>query len=123
MLLDNDASKTCTSPCNLKVAGGRHTLAFNLEGYRRELRIVEVSEAKELFVNLTRPTGTVRVESAPAGAQILINNQPRKETTPATFVLPAGKYTLAVVKDGRRAEQELEIHDGSLLKFELQLSQ
>jgi serine/threonine protein kinase len=119
--LDNDPSKTCTSPCNLQVASGRHTLALTMDGYRSELRIVDVTGPKELFVGLSRPTGTVRVESAPAGAQILINGQPRTEATPATFVLPAGKYTLTVVKDGRKAEQVVEVRDGSLLKFELDL--
>ncbi|HVX66105.1 MAG TPA: serine/threonine-protein kinase, partial [Bryobacteraceae bacterium] len=120
--LDNDASKTCTSPCNFQVASGRHTLALTLDGYRQELRIVDVSGPKELFVGLSRPTGTVRVESAPAGAQILINGQLRKETTPATLVLPTGQYTLTVSKDGRKADQPVEVKDGSLLKFELQLN-
>jgi hypothetical protein len=93
-----------------------------MAGYRPELRIVDMSGAKELFVGLTRPIGTIRVESEPAGAQILINNQPRPETTPATFVLPAGNYVLAVVKDGRRAEQAIQVRDGSLMKLDMQLN-
>ncbi len=121
-VLDNDPSKTCTAPCSFQVASGRHTLAVFLNGYRRELRIVDMSGPKELFVGLTRPIGTIRIESEPAGAQILVNNQPRTETTPATLVLPAGKYVLAVVKNGRRAEQAIEVKDGSLLKFDLQLN-
>jgi hypothetical protein len=122
VVIDNDPSKRCTTPCDLQVAAGRHTLAIMLEGYRREVRIVEVTGPKEQFVGLTRPTGTVRVESDPAGAQILVNNQVRPETTPATFVLPAGKYELTVIKGGRRAVQPIEVKDGSLLKFDLELS-
>jgi serine/threonine-protein kinase len=120
-LLDNDASKTCTSPCTLQVAGGRHTLALDMNGYRRELRIVDVTGPKEVFVGLTRPSGTVRIESTPAGAQILVNNQARKETTPATLTLPAGAYTLGVEKGGRKAEQAVQVKDGSMLKLELEL--
>jgi tRNA A-37 threonylcarbamoyl transferase component Bud32 len=121
-VLDNDQSKICTTPCSFQLSSGRHTLAFSMAGYRPELRIVDMSGPKELFVGLTRPIGTIRVESEPAGAQILINNQPRRETTPATFVLPAGNYVLAVVKNGRRAEQAIEVKDGSLMKLDLQLN-
>jgi len=121
-VLDNEPSKTCTTPCSFQVASGRHTLAFSLEGYHRELRIVDVSGPKELFVGMTRPIGTIWVESEPAGAQILVNNQPRAETTPATLVLPAGKYVLAVVKNGRRAERAVELKDGSLMRLNLQLN-
>ena len=37
------------------------------------------------------------------------------------FVLPVGSYMLAVVKDGRRTEQRLQIRDGALVTFNLQL--
>jgi serine/threonine-protein kinase len=121
-VLDSDTAKTCTSPCTLKVLGGRHTLALTLAGYRRELRIVDVNGPKELFVALSQPSGTVRVESDPPGAQILVNNQPRPEKTPATFKLPEGKYVLVVIKDGRRAQQEIEVKDGALLRSDFQIT-
>ncbi len=117
--LDNDPSKTCTSPCEFKVAPGRHTLVLTLAGYRRELRILDVNGPKEVFVGLTQPTGTLRVDSTPSGATILINNQQRKETTPATFVLPAGTYTVTVVKDSFRNEQTVEVRDGSMMRLDL----
>ncbi len=120
--LDNDPAKTCTSPCSFDTTNGRHTLTLSLPGYRRELRLLDVSGPRELFVPLTQPTGMVRVESEPAGAQILVNNQARSEKTPATFTLPVGTYTLAVVKDGHRAEQSVQVKDGSLITFNLQLN-
>jgi hypothetical protein len=101
---------------------GRHTLYLSRTGYRQELRLLDVSGPRELFVNLTQPSGTVRVESEPPGADIFIDNQPRSEKTPATFVLPVGSYTLAVVKDGRRTEQRLQVRDGALVTFNLQLN-
>jgi serine/threonine protein kinase len=122
ILLDDDPAKTCTTPCNLQVLAGRHTLAATLTGYRRELRIIDLNGPKELFIPLSQPTGTVLVESDPPGAQIVINDKPRSERTPATFVLPVGKYVLVVTKDGRRAVQPIEVKDGSLLKFDLQIT-
>jgi hypothetical protein len=67
-------------------------------------------------------TGTLRVRSEPPGAQIYVNNELRKETTPATLVLPVGKYVLAVEKSGRRVEQNIEIKDGAILQFNMQLN-
>ncbi|HEY1204820.1 MAG: serine/threonine-protein kinase [Bryobacteraceae bacterium] len=121
-MLDNEPSRTCTSPCSLEMPFGRHTLYLSRTGYRQELRLLDVSGPRELFVNLTQPSGTVRVESEPPGADIFIDNQPRSEKTPATFVLPVGSYTLAVVKDGRRTEQRLQVRDGALVTFNLQLN-
>jgi serine/threonine protein kinase len=120
--LDNDPSKVCTSPCSFDVAPGRHTLAITLAGYRRELRIVDLNGPREVFVGMTQAAGTVRVESEPPGAEILIDNQPRSQKTPATFVLPAGKHVIAVIKDGRRAEQNVNVRDGALLTFNLEIN-
>ena len=120
--LDNDPAQTCQSPCSFSALRGRHTLAVNLPGYRQELRIVDLTEAREISVNLARMTGTLRVSSEPPGAQIYVNNELRKETTPATLVLPVGKYVLAVEKSGRRVEQNIEIKDGAILQFNMQLN-
>jgi predicted Ser/Thr protein kinase len=120
--LDNDPSKTCTAPCSFDVPRGRHTLAVSLAGFRNEMRIFDVTAAQEVSVNLTRMTGTLRVSSEPAGAQIYINSELRKETTPATLVLPVGKYVLVVEKSGRRVEQNIEVKDGVVLQFNMQLN-
>jgi serine/threonine-protein kinase len=121
-VLDGQAEKTCTTPCSFEAPYGRHSVALTLAGYRQEMRLIDVGGPRELFVNLTQPTGTVRVISDPPGADIFVNNQRRTEKTPATFVLPAGSYTLAVVKDGRRTEQNVEVKDGALLTFNLQIN-
>jgi hypothetical protein len=123
VVLDEDSTKTCQSPCSFQLDAERHTLAFNLAGYRAELRILPPSrQPQELFVPLTRMVGTVMVMADALGAQILIDGKPIPETTPAKLTLPAGKYNLSVLKDGHRADQEIEVKDGSLLKFTLQLN-
>jgi hypothetical protein len=120
-VLDDDAAKTCKSPCSFQVSRGRHTLAVTLAGYRRELRILDVTSPREVFVSLTQANGTLRITSEPAGAQIVINGQARTQTTPANFVLPAGRYSVQVSKDGRQIQQTVDIKDGALASLDMQL--
>ncbi|MGE5570972.1 MAG: protein kinase domain-containing protein [Rhodospirillales bacterium] len=123
VILDNNLSKTCKTPCTFNVVPGRHTLAITMNGYRRELRIAEVAQRpQELFVNLIREMGVVVINTDIPGAQILIDGKPIQEKTPAKLSLPAGRYMVTVVKDGRRADQEIQVKDGSLLNFSLQLN-
>ncbi len=121
-VIDGDSSRTCSSPCNLELPAGRHTLVLSREGFRPEQRIIELNGPREVFVNMSRPTGTLRVESNPPGAQIYIDNELRRETTPATFVLSPGRHHITVVKDGRRGEQDVEVRDGALLRYALELN-
>jgi len=94
-----------------------------LPGHRPEMRIFEMSAPREIFLGLSPQTGTVRVESTPAGAQILVNGQARPETTPATLILPVGKYQIEVVHGGSRDQQSIEVKEGALLRISFQLSQ
>ncbi len=123
VVIDNNPRISCKSPCSLQLPAGRHTLAATLQGHRRELRIVELMRPREVFVNLQRQTGTVRIESTPAGAHIFVNGQPRRETTPATLILPIGKYDVVVAKDGRKEQQTFELRDGALTRLYFALSQ
>lgn len=123
VIFDDGRGRSCKTPCSVRLAGGRHTLAATLAGYRRELRIFEVAgQAKELFVNLSVTTGSVLVVSDPPGASILVNGQPRKETTPATLVLPVGRYNLEVVKNGKRSDQDFDLKEGAAVKISFSLN-
>jgi serine/threonine-protein kinase len=123
ILVDNTPEKTCKSPCSLQLPPGRHTATITLAGHRREMRIFDVSrQPLEMFIPLTQLIGTVRVESVPPGASIVLNGQPRPEKTPATLQLPPGKYRLEVALEGRRAEQDLEVRDGALMRADFRLS-
>jgi hypothetical protein len=39
------------------------------------------------------------------------------------LLLPPGKYRLEVSLDGRRADQDLEVRDGSLMRADFRLGQ
>jgi len=122
VVFDGNPQTKCTTPCTSSLAPGRHTLVATLEGHRQELRIFEMTGPREIFLNLTRQTGTVRVETTPPGAQIILNGQVRQETTPATLVLPAGKYEIQVVKNGQKDQQSIELKEGALLRVSFQFS-
>ncbi len=123
VLLDNDPSKTCTSPCTFQVESGRHTLLIELAGYRPQRKILEMrGDSREEFVGLERSVGAVFFDSTPQGAQIIIDNQVQSQTTPARIDLPVGRHRIGVSKDGRRVDQEIDVHDGVLLTFRVPLS-
>jgi serine/threonine protein kinase len=123
VIFDGKPETKCKSPCTVVLSPGRHTLVATLPGHRPEMRIFEMSAPREIFLGLSPQTGTVRVESTPAGAQILVNGQARPETTPATLILPVGKYQIEVVHGGSRDQQSIEVKEGALLRISFQLSQ
>ncbi|MFZ5432994.1 MAG: PEGA domain-containing protein [Calditrichota bacterium] len=51
-------------------------------------------------------TAKVEVSSSLLEAQIIINDKPRKEVTPATFDLPKGSYTIRVEVPGYKSKPE-----------------
>jgi serine/threonine-protein kinase len=115
VVFDNNPSLTCRAPCTLPLLGGRHTLTAEMEGFRRLLRIFEVSEDTNLWLELERRTGKLSIRTNPPGATIYINGQQRPEKTPALLTLPAGRYQVAVALEGRsREEEEVELRDDAL---------
>lgn len=121
VIFDRDPQSRCITPCTVVLAEGRHTLVASLPGYRREMRLVELTGPREIFIAMAQPRGAVRVESVPPGAQIIVDGNPRPETTPATFVVPVGKCRIEVVRNGERAQREIEVKEGALVRVFFQL--
>jgi serine/threonine protein kinase len=122
VVFDNNTRLTCKSPCSLSLPPGRHTAAAVLPGYRDALRIFQLPGEAAIYLYLTRMSGHVQVLSVPPGASILVDGQPRTETTPATLELAVGKYTVAVTKEGyRRDEQEIEVRDSAFVRLNFSL--
>jgi serine/threonine-protein kinase len=122
VMFDRNPALSCKTPCSIALAPGRHTASASLAGYRPAMRIFEVPAEADLFLYLAPMTGQVQILSEPPGASILLNGNPRRETTPATIELPAGRHTVTVVKEGRKAEQEIEVKDGAFVRINFVLS-
>ena len=123
--LDGRRETTCSTPCSLDAAPGRHTVSIAMAGYQSEHRDVAVgSGSMELPVVILRATnGTLWVTSSPAGAAITINGKRFPQTTPAQIPLPPGAYRVLVEKDGEQNTSALEIRNGETKVLKVSLGQ
>jgi hypothetical protein len=122
VVFDNNPKLACKSPCSMPLSPGRHTASASLEGHRAALRIFRLPEEDNIRLDLAQLSGQVQVLSEPAGAAILVDGERRREQTPATFNLPVGKHTIAVMREGHQQEQqEIEVRDSSFLRLSFAL--
>jgi serine/threonine protein kinase len=120
--LDGRADASCTTPCSMDAAPGRHNIAVTLSGYQAEHREVDVSAGPVEMpaVILRAAGGTLMLTSIPKGAAVLVNGKPTGKTTPADLTLAPGKYEITVELGGRQSTQTVQIGSGiSYLKFTL----
>jgi serine/threonine-protein kinase len=112
--LDGNSSMTCSTPCTLRAAAGRHTLAYTKSGYYIERREFTVGAGPlELTpVALSPHGGTLMLSSDPKGAAISVNGKRIAQVTPAQIPLAVGVYSIMIEKDGRQATEQIEIKDG-----------
>jgi len=121
-ILDGRNDASCTTPCSMDAAPGRHTIAVSLSGYQSEHREVDVSGAPmELpAIILHAAGGTLMLTSTPKGATILVNGKATGKSTPTDLTLAPGKYEITVELNGRQSTQTVTIGSGiSYLKFTL----
>jgi len=122
--IDNDPALTCTTPCNLELPPGRHTMEATMEGFRRAPKIFNLPQESSMSLTLERMMGRLSVRTTPQGATIYVNGEPRPEKTPAMISLPAGKYRVAVVREGLpKQEDEVVVRDGGIADLELNWQQ
>jgi len=114
---DPNAARTCTAPCQVALAQGRHTLRATLPGYNGAARIVEVGRERQTeIVELDARRGKIWVDSNPAGLAVSLNGKQTGKLTPADFLLEEGEYDLSVEINGNPVIQKVSIRDGSLIK-------
>ena len=99
---------TCTTPCSLALAAGRHTLNAIAPGTGTAKRIFNVPESSDIFVDLQRSEGVLLVSSEPPGALVMVDGR-EMGTTPARLRLASGQHRLAVVNGKNRAEDTVSI--------------
>src|ERR1017187_3815385 len=123
--IDGRRETTCSTPCSLDAAPGRHTVSIAMAGYQSEHRDVAVGSGPlELpMVILRTMQGTLWITSSPAGAAITINGKRFPQTTPAQIPLPPGAYRVLVEKDGDQNTSALEIRNGETKVLKVSLSQ
>lgn len=119
--VDGRSDLSCQSPCSLELPSGRHTMAANLDGYRRTLKIFQTPQESELFVNLERMSGTLVIRSEPKGAMITVDGETKSERTPAMLSLPAGRHTIEINRDNKSETREVVIRDGVISNLAITL--
>ena len=115
LTVDGNSGTTCKAPCFLQLSPGRHSLNVHLDGYRPYLKIFNVPEERELFLQLTKAAGTLRLTTNPDGAAILINGEPQSQRTPAIFNFAPGNYRVRVTRNGQSYDFDVTLHDGDFV--------
>src|SRR5437868_1057680 len=85
-----------------KLAAGNHQLTFTLPNYESQTMNVKVAAGETMAIGaeLTASTGTLAIQSNPAGANIFIDNQPTGKQTPNQIALPPGEHSILLQKAG-----------------------
>ncbi len=94
-----------------------------MAGFRDAQRIIEIPRDTGTIVNLEKMSGLLAISTNPAGLTIVIDGQEQPRKSPATFVLPPGPHAIEIVKGAERHPLSVEIHDGSTVERNVDLSQ
>jgi serine/threonine protein kinase len=113
--VDGDSSRACKTPCMLPLGGGRHALTVQLSGYRPYPRVFNVPQDGDLFLRLSKSSGTLSITSEPAGATIEVNGTVQGKRTPAVFNLAPGTYHVKVARGASFIDFDVELRDGEFL--------
>jgi hypothetical protein len=114
VVVDNDNRLTCLTPCELPLPHGRHTFLMAAPGYDPVQRIVQVPESTTSFASLTEGLKTVRLISAPPGAALSVDGEP-KGRTPMTLHLAVGQHKIRITKDNTATEGTINVTQNDLV--------
>jgi hypothetical protein len=115
LILDGGATPGCRTPCMIQLSAGRHSLDVHTEGYRPYPRVFNVPQERELFLQLTKVSGTLSLTSNPAGATIEINGELQNKRTPAIFNFAPGTYKVRVAHNGASLDFDVQLKDGEFI--------
>ena len=103
------------TPCTLELPPGNFQITARLDGFAESIRSIQVPDQTRLFFEFDKPTGTLAVNSTPAGASIRIDGRDTGQKTPAILKLAPGKYKLELVKDSLAPQsQEVTVRSGAI---------
>jgi hypothetical protein len=83
-------------------------------GYDPVQRIVQVPESTTSFASLTEGLKTVRLISAPPGAALSVDGEP-KGRTPMTLHLAVGQHKIRITKDDTATEGTINVTQNDLV--------
>jgi serine/threonine-protein kinase len=113
-VFDDDAAASCTTPCEMTLASGRHTILLRKEGYRDARRIIEIPRETAARVELAQMTGTLSLITSPPGLTVFIDGREHAQKTPLSVRLPVGSHRVEAVRGNDRQQITVEITDGSI---------
>jgi hypothetical protein len=114
--VDRDGSKTCTTPCRLPLAPGRHTLTITAVNYGMAHRIIQVPDQHDVFVPLVQNVGIVELDSVPSGSAVYVDGRLLGQT-PTTVKLTAGAHQIRLVSGPRSHQETVQVSANSLQQF------
>lgn len=110
----------CTTPCNVSVPVGSHTLIIELENYTSLLEAIDVGkkDKKPKFsYKLEAASGTILVKG-PRGAEISIDDKPRG-SAPARIEIEPGTHKVVLLVDDKEVHSEsVELENGGEVTIE-----
>lgn len=131
------------TPAQMIVAKGSHTVSLHKQGYLDASGTLEAAPGQTaqfgptlkltgsteniktvgkfggLFGGAQENQGRVSVHTNPKGAQVLVNGQPVKKTTPVDFFLNPGSYELTLTLEGYKPVKKIvEVQKGGKLSVD-----
>jgi serine/threonine protein kinase len=101
--VDGNSDPSWITPFNLMgLSPGKHIIYVSKSGYSSEMRSVEVAAGSKssLLLHLSPVNALVVVNSAPPGADVIIDGRPTGRVTPVQFAVEKGNHTILLRKQG-----------------------
>ena len=110
-----DSGKTCSSPCMVDLAPGRHTLSAKLAGYRDYQKVFNVPQDSDIFLSLAPARATLSITSNPPGATVQLNGTEQGRRTPLLVNIAPGTYHVRVSHNGVPSDFDVTLTDGEFV--------
>jgi serine/threonine-protein kinase len=116
VVVDNNEGKSCSTPCSIPLAPGRHTLTIAAANYGLARRIIEVPDQRDVFVPMSQNIAVVQLDSVPSGSTVYIDGRLQGQT-PATLKLTPGPHQVRLTSGNRSLQQTIQVSAESLQSF------
>jgi hypothetical protein len=101
--VDGKSEPSWVTPFNvLGLTPGKHILSASKSGYTSEIRSIDVAAGSKLSLlfHLSPVNALMVVNSAPTGANVIVDGKPTGRVTPVQFAVEKGSHTILLRKQG-----------------------